>query len=187
MYAQAVKAANADIRLWANCENFTLSFADTAFDGILTRPATENTQVVTATLDRFVRQMQAASLYAENIITFSYNHYFSPELVNPIFIETYLDYLKNGHKLESEAPSAVENFKKSSAENGVSLSWDAASDNFGIAYYRIEKNGEFFARVEMCFDSPKLALTDESGKISDSYVITAFDAAGNASASSAAV
>ena len=187
MYAQAVKAANADIRLWANCENFNLSFADTAFDGILTRPATENTQVVTATLDRFVRQMQAASLYAENIITFSYNHYFSPELVNPIFIETYLDYLKNGHKLECEAPTAVENFKKSSAENGVSLSWDAASDNFGIAYYRIEKNGEFFARVEMCFDSPKLALTDENGKISDSYVITAFDAAGNASASSAAV
>lgn len=181
MYAQAVKAANVDIRLWANCENFTLSFADTAFDGIITRPATENSQVVTATLDRFVRQMQTASRYAENIITFSYNHYFSPELVNPIYIETYIDYLENGYKLEAEAPSQVGNFVKTPTENGISLIWDEASDNFGIAYYRIEKNGEFFARVEMCFEASELALTDANGKPGDSYLITAFDAAGNAS------
>ena len=61
LYSEAVKTADADIRLWANCENFTLAFADTAIDGILTRPATENTEAVPATLDRFTRQMKTAA------------------------------------------------------------------------------------------------------------------------------
>lgn len=183
MYAEAVKTADADVRLWANCENFTLAFADTAFDGIFTRPATENTQSVTSTLDRFVRQMEIASRYSENIITFSYNHYFSPQAVDSAFINTYLDYVENGYVLENEMPCAVPGFTKIAGDSGVELSWENSTDNFGIAYYRIEKNGEFLARIEMCFDEAELAYIDLNGTVTDSYTIVAYDAAGNSSAS----
>lgn len=182
MYYEAVKACDADIKLWANCENFTLAFADTAFDGIITRPATENSEVITSTLDRFVRQMMIASKYAENIITFSYNHYFSPEIAKSCYIETYLDYVKNGYVLENEAPEAVTDLKKEN-ENGVKLSWNASKDNFGIAYYKIMKNGDFLARVEMCLNNPPLEYFDADGTAGDEYTIFAYDAAGNVSPS----
>lgn len=180
IYSEAVKTADADIKLWANCENFTLAFADTAFDGIFTRPATENTEAVPATLDRFTRQMKTAAKYAENIITFSYNHYYSPELVSPAYMEAYLDYAANGYVLESEAPTACE-FGKQAADGGVRLTWSPASDNFGIAYYRIEKNGKFLTRIETCYTVPELAYTDIGGTLGDEYTITAFDVAGNSS------
>ena len=182
IYSAAVDSCDADIKLWANCENFTLAFADTLLDGILTRPATENKASITSTLDRFVWQMDVASRYAENIITFSYNHYFSPSYVNPVFIETYIDYVQNGYKLEIEAPSAVENVKKELSENGIILSWDQSKDNLGIAYYRIEKNGKFLARTELCFDSDAdTSYTDINGTEKDEYSIVVYDAAGNAS------
>lgn len=182
MYSAAVETCDADIKLWANCENFSLGFADTLLDGILTRPATENTSSITSTLDRFVWQMDIASKYAENIITFSYNHYFSPSYVNPVFMNTYLDYVSNGFVLESEAPSQVEDFVKSESENGITLSWSTAKDNFGIAYYRIEKNGEFLTRIELCFDAgTETSFTDVNGTTNDEYSIVAYDAAGNAS------
>lgn len=182
MYSAAVETCDADIKLWANCENFSLGFADTLLDGILTRPATENTSSITSTLDRFVWQMDIASKYAENIITFSYNHYFSPSYVNPVFINTYIDYVNNGFILESKAPSQVEDFVKSESESGITLSWSTAEDNFGIAYYRIEKNGEFLTRIELCFDADaETSFTDANGTTNDEYSISAYDAAGNAS------
>lgn len=181
MYAKAVDSCDADITLWANCENFTLCFDDSPIAGIFTRPETENKEIVTATLDRFVWQMQIASRYAENIITFSYNHYYSPEVVNPCFIETYIDYVNNGYVLESEAPTAPE-FTKSDENPGVRLDWTESRDNFGIAYYRIEKNGKFLTRIELSsLEAPELTFFDENGTNADEYTITAFDAAGNAS------
>ena len=179
IYSEAVRSCDADVKLWANCENFSLAFADTALDGIFTRPATENTVSVTETLDRFVWQMDIASKYAENIITFSYNHYYSPDYVNPGFIETYYDYLENDYVLEAEAPTAPENFVAEQGEDAVVLTWDAAEDNIGIAYYRIEKDGKFLARVDMVYGWEELNFTD-TGKAGE-YTITAFDCAGNAS------
>lgn len=182
MYSQAVNACDADLKLWANCENFCIAIAKSPLNGFLTRPTTENTAYVTSTLDRFVWQMEVASKYCENIITFSYNHYFSPDRVNPAFIETYLDYVNNGYILENEKPSAVKDITQSVSDGGILIEWNESTDNFGIAYYRIEKNGKFLARVEMMTGYEGLSFTDSSGSIDDVYTITAFDAAGNASA-----
>lgn len=182
MYSQAVKACDADLKLWANCENFCIAIADAPFNGIFTRPTTENTTYVTSTLDRFVWQMEIASKYCDNIITFSYNHYFSPNQVNSAFIDTYLDYVNNGYVLESEKPSPVDSLKESQTDGGILLEWNKSNDNFGIAYYRIEKNGKFLSRVEIITGNEALACTDSLGSIDDVYSVTAFDAAGNASA-----
>ncbi len=179
LYAEAVKQCDADVKLWANCENFSTVVAPSALEGILNPPATENTVYITETLDRFTWQMDVASKYAENIITFSYNHYYSPDYVNDGFIRTYYDYVEKGYVLESEAPSAPADFTVAATEDGAVLTWEAAEDNIGIAYYRIEKNGAFLGRVDMVTGNEELTFTDTSEK--GDYTITAFDCAGNCS------
>ncbi len=182
MYSSAAEKAEADIKLWANCENFDIATGPSILGGTILRPETENIESVTATLDRFVMQMDVASRYCENIITFSYSHYFSPNLVKDMYIETYRDYVANGYVLETEKPTAPANVSVVSDENGVKVSWDASEDNFGIAYYRICKNGEFFTRIEnFKWDYP-LEVTDAEGTADDVYTIVAVDAAGNCSA-----
>ena len=179
MYSQAVKLSEKDIHLWANCENFTSYNADSVISGWITPFPSENRHYVTATLDRFCRQMDIASRYVENIITFSYNHYYSPEYVDPMFHNTYLDYIENGHVLESEAPSVPTDFCATPSDNGTQLRWEPSSDNFGVAYYRICKNGNFLVRIEYFEDTE---FTDPDYTAGAVYTITAYDAAGNASA-----
>lgn len=177
MYKAAVDTCDVDLKLWANCENFSTVVAPSVLEGILNPPATENTVYVTETLDRFVWQMDVASRYAENIITFSYNHYYSPDYVNPAFIETYYDYVENGYVLETEAPSAPENVTATATDEGTLITWDAAEDNIGIAYYRIEKDGKFLARVDLVDGDEELSFLDTG--MAGEYVITAYDCAGN--------
>lgn len=179
IYKAAFDTCPADIKLWANCENFDGAIASEILGGALSPKITEYKSNITVTLDRFVRQMEVASEYAENIITFSYNHYYSPSNVNPAFINTYYDYLENGYVLEKEAPEAPENAIKAQAENGIKLSWDEAEDNFGIAYYRLEKNGKFLARIDKYYGWEENSYTDENGSIDSIYTIETVDAAGN--------
>lgn len=180
MYYRAINESDADLKLWANCENFTLAIADGIGAGFITRPASENTVSVPATLDRFTRQMEIASHYCENIITFSYTHYYSENTVSSVYIDTYHDYVGNGFVLEKEAPTMAQ-FNKAKAENGVELSWSQAIDNIGISHYRIEKNGKFLCRIENYDGSNVVSFLDEGGKIGDSYSIVAYDGAGNGS------
>ena len=180
IYAEAIKTCDKGVKLWANIECFTSATPDTLTDGITGPAATENTVYVPATFDRVVKQMEIASGYAENIITFSFNHYYSLKFASSMFMETYKDYLRNGFVLEDEAPAAVTGFTKTEAEGGITLEWNESEDNFGVAYYRIEKNGKFLARVET-FAGGELSFTDEAGRVDDIYTITAADAAGNIS------
>ena len=181
MYKAALDTCDADVKLWANCENFDGAITTETLGGLLSPKITEHTSNQTATFDRFARQMEIASRYAENIITFSYNHYYSPSYVNPVFINTYFDYVENGYKVETEAPKAPENAVKEQTDSGIKLTWDEAEDNFGIAYYRLEKDGKFLARIDMRYGWEELSVTDGSGSMDSVYTITAVDAAGNIS------
>lgn len=181
MYSAAAQKADADIKLWANCENFDIATGPSILGGTILRPETENIESVTATLDRFVMQLDVASRYCENIITFSYSHYYSPNLVKSMYIEAYRDYVANGYVLESQKPTNPADAKAVSDESGIILSWEASEDNIGIAYYRICKNGEFFTRVENYKWDYPLTVTDSEGTTKDTYTIVAVDAAGNQS------
>lgn len=181
MYRKAVNSDDADVQLWANCENFVSNIEDSFGSGVITRPATENTETVTATLDRFVNQLKIASEYCDNIITFSYNHYFSPYAVSPIYIETYKDYLSNGFVLESNAPGKITNCYKGQYDENVLLTWDEPEDDFGIAYYKIFKDGVLLTRVECCYGLDYTQYYDWNADVSAEYSIIAYDAAGNAS------
>ncbi|MGN1418604.1 MAG: DUF4434 domain-containing protein [Acutalibacteraceae bacterium] len=179
MYDKAVSTCEKDIKLWANCENFTLGKKSQKGTGIFTG---ENTDSVTATLNRFVKQLDAASRYAENIISFSYNHYYSQYQANRVFKDTYNDYVKNGFVLENQAPQAVSDLKVTEDGDKMVLSWTAAEDNIGIAYYRITVNGKFLARIETETDGISTEFVDTASRpFKTVYTVTAYDGAGNAS------
>lgn len=170
MYREAVASCNKSIRLWANCE--TLIVARKAIP--LMPPATVETVNSAASLDRVVLQMRVAANYCEEIVVFSYNHYYCPLTGTRAYHDCWLDYLKNGCILEQEPPTAPGNVRM---ENGALL-WDAASDNIGVAYYLVVKNGKTVGRVE---GSAELTFAAKGG----GYTVTAVDAAGNASAAAA--
>ena len=167
MYTSVIKSCDKDIKLWANCESMTV-----ARDFVpLMPPKTLEDVNMTATLDRFVQQMPVASKYVDNIITFSFNHYYCDDEVNPVYFETYLDYIKNGCTLETEKPSSTH---RTSAENGV-YTWEPASDNIGVAYYLIYRERKAVARIE---------ATDElkfEADMKHEYSIVTVDGAGNKS------
>ncbi|MDO4816331.1 MAG: DUF4434 domain-containing protein [Bacillota bacterium] len=181
MYRKAVDSAEADVQLWANCENFITNIEDSFGSGVITRPATENTESVTATLDRFVNQLKIASEYCDNIITFSYNHYFSPYAVSSVYMDTYLDYVAKGYVLESNAPGEITNCYKGQYDANVLITWDEPEDDFGIAYYKIFKDGTFLTRIECCYGLDYTQFYDWNADVSAEYSIIAYDAAGNAS------
>lgn len=185
MYYLAMDSCDADIRLWANCENFTSAIAPAFGEGVFNPHSTENVVYVPVTLDRLVRQMDVASYYCENIITFSYTHYYSENQVSPVFIEAYRDYVTNGFVLEGEVP-VMGQAVKTATDEGIEISWSEATDNIGISHYRIEKNGEFLCRAETFDGYNRLSCTDASGTMDDVYTVVAYDAAGNASAAAQA-
>ena len=180
VYTYALESCHADVKLWANCENFTTAVADSFGAGIINPEKTENIVSVPATLDRFTTQMDIASRYCENIITFSYTHYYSENQVSDAFIKTYHDYVDNGYNLENQAPVMGE-LSKSATEDGVELNWEIASDNIGISHYRIMKNGKFLSRAETFDGYHRVSYTDVGGSLGDRYTIVAVDAAGNIS------
>lgn len=183
MFRTLVESSETKLRLWANCESFSIARAKTAISGIAEPNATENKVSVPAPMDRFALQLDIASRYCDNIITFSYNHYLSETRIAPQFAEAYRTYIKNGFKAETNAPNEPGSFKKAEGENGIVLTWSEAKDDIGIAYYRITKNGKFLSRIECIYNDTELSFFDEGGKLSDTYVITAFDTSGNSSPS----
>lgn len=180
MYSLAIEQCSADVKLWANCENFTSAVADSFGAGFINPPASENVVNVPVTLDRFAYQMDVASRYCENIITFSYSHYYSENERSDVFIRTYRDYVDNGYVLEKQSP-VMGTFTKTATDEGVELNWEQATDNIGISHYRVMKNGEFLHRAETFDGYHRVSFTDANGSIGDRYTIVAFDAAGNIS------
>jgi len=162
------------IKFWANIETFNIS----DWSG--------------ATLDRFVRQLTELHLYVDEFITFSYSHYYSPNIVNPGFHETYTEYVKTG-TLECIPPSVPTKLKASLHSDGtVSIKWNASSDNVGVCGYYIFKDGVKIAdvqvkRSENSKSKPKAETTyiEKGFKSENVYIITyevaAYDFAGNVS------
>ena len=167
MYTSAVESCDRDIKLWANCECMTVARSFVP----LMPPKTLEDINMTAALDRFIQQMQTASKYVDNIITFSFNHYYCNDEINQVYFDTYLDYIENGCRLEAEKPSAV---NRTANENGI-LTWEPASDNIGVAYYLIYKGNKPVERIE---------ATDElryEAETKHKFSIVTVDGAGNKS------
>lgn len=181
MYRNAVDDVNKGIILWGNCENFIQAREST----LLGPPATENTSNIAETLDLLVSQMNTESKYCDNLITFSYNHYYSPVYVNPVYNNEYLYYLNHNYTLETQKPTAPTDVNTALQSDGsLKITWSSFNDNVGIAYYRVLKDGSFAGRNDITGTSaPSTTFTDTSFDTSGQaeYEILAVDGAGNVS------
>lgn len=77
-------------------------------------------------------------------------------------------------------PSAVASLTASATQNGVSLSWSAASDNRGVTGYRVTRDGAFAGAPSAT------SFSERPAPGAHSYAVEAVDAAGNRGAAAVA-
>ena len=157
----AINDKRPSCQLWSDAENYNLDWEPMGIKG-------------------FVDDIKAVQTYVINYLSFSYNHYTSPQQVNPIYQNTYKDYVQNG-VVESVAPSVPTTLQATAVDSmTINLSWTASTDNFGIAGYKIYRNNELVWKIY----SNTTSFTDSqlSANTTYNYQVLAFDAAGNESA-----
>lgn len=116
----AVKTVDG-MRLWANCENFK---ADVPKDEL---------GAVPCRVSRFIRQMQIAAPYVENIATFIYSNYSPDTSHNPYFQDAYVSYLKTG-----ELPVETPNDKYDISVDGKKVRLSFSGSTYGVMKIVIE-------------------------------------------------
>jgi len=130
-------------------------------------------------LHKLVNDMRAVQPYVSSYLSFSFNHYMSPQQVNPLYYRTYLHYLRTS-KVESDPPTQPASLSAAALDSmTISLSWMASTDNVGVAGYAIWRNGK---RVATSYDNAT-GFVDSGLEPNTTYTyqIAAFDAAGNKS------
>lgn len=147
-------------------------------------------------LNQFVRQMEIEKPYVDNIMTFAYCHYYSPNNIDKGFHETYLNYVKSGG-LENRKPTPPKEVKvKKDGGSKFLVSWLPARDNIGIYGYEVYRNKKliFTTNVDRIFKGKtgkkeglvmsyidKVPLRDKFKWLN--YEVRAVDFAGNISKS----
>lgn len=147
-------------QLWADTENFRIA---------------DNSPM---SLGEVVADMKAVEPFVSRYLSFSFNHYTSPQSVNPFFYATYLDYVQKG-AVDSVPPGLPKNLAGAAADSTtIHLAWTAPTDNIGIVGYTLYRDG-----VARRVNSMAPALDDFSLEPATtySYQLAAFDAAGNES------
>lgn len=159
----AITAGRPATLLWADTETLNLDFKPAAIRDVVT-------------------DMQAVQPYVSNYLSFSYNHYDSPNQVANEYDLTYRDYLATG--VVESIPPTVPGAPAATPVNSITinLSWGASTDNIGVVGYKIYRNGRFV------WTQYSTATTYSDSQLDSSttytYTVAAFDAAGNLSAQS---
>lgn len=127
-----------------------------------------------------VNDMCAVEPYVSSYLSFSFDHYMSPQQVNPLYYETYLGYLATG-KVENVRPTTPSGLTSMALDSyTIRLAWDASTDNVGVAGYNILRDGR---RVASQRDGTTAFLDVQLNPgTTYTYQVRAFDAAGNDSA-----
>ncbi len=157
---EAIKASKSSAKLWDDAENFNA--------GQKTMPIKE-----------LVEDMKVAEPYVSSFICFTYNHYTSPQQVNPFYHATYKLYVDTGivENIPPSAPGRLTAVPSGTA--AVNLYWNESADNLGTVGYRIYRNNSL---IGTAYDGAT-SFTDSRilPGILYSYKVAAFDAAGNCS------
>lgn len=161
----AITSARPATKLWADSETFNPDFTPMS-------------------IGQLVADLAAVAPYVSKTLSFSYDHYQSPLVVPAVYDTTYRNYLSSG-TVETSAPSVPAGLTAASGGvTKVNLSWTAATDNIGIAGYRLYRDGALVRVIQ----GAGTTFTDAglSPSTAYTYTLAAFDAAGNASAQSTA-
>jgi hypothetical protein len=112
------------LQFWANTENFDHRYWSSA------------------PLNRFLKQMGIVSSYVDNIITFSYSHYYSPNNIDGRLHEMYLYYLKTGRLPEAELQPPAKITVKRIGLKGHRIAWEEVANPTGVFGYELFRNGK---------------------------------------------
>ena len=157
----AIQKSRPHMRFWDNAETFVSDYES--------RP-----------IRSIVNDMCAVRPYVSSYLSFSFNHYISPQQVNPLYYKTYMDYLASG-KVEHVRPTMPMDLTSVALDlQTIRLTWAAATDNVGVVGYNIQRNGRHVARQN---DGTTTLLDGQlEPGTTYTYQVEAFDAAGNLSA-----
>lgn len=157
---KAISNSRPQMQFWADTETFIPGYEPMAIRSI-------------------VDDMRAEQPYVSSYVSFSFNHYMSPQQVNPLYYETYLSYLGTG-KVESVRPTTPTDLTSVALDSHtVRLNWVASTDNVGIAGYSVLRDGRHAASQR----DGTATFADEQLVAGTTYTyrVKAFDAAGNQS------
>lgn len=139
------------------------------------------------TVEKFVRQMKSVQPYVDNIITFAYSHYYSPNVTNRGFHDAYLYYLENGC-IKDVPPAAPTDIRKRRLKNGdISLTWRAPSDTSNICGYLIIRDGAIIKKLQVPRGGTENVLKTsfidniKGRSLSSKYEVKSYDFFGNIS------
>jgi Domain of unknown function (DUF4434)/F5/8 type C domain len=133
----------------------------------------------------FIADMLAVRPYVDGFLAFSFNHYQSPQRVNPLYFRTLERYARHG-KRDLRAPSVPRNpIARADSAWSVRLTWSRSHDDMGVVAYRVYRDGQFVGRIEE--GTHEFADSCLTPQTTYAYTIVAIDAAGNESARSAPV
>ncbi len=157
---EAIQASRPGMQFWADTETFVSGFEP--------RP-----------IRSIVNDMCVVEPYVSSYLSFSFNHYMSPQQANPLYYQTYMDYLATG-KVEHVRPTTPPDLNSAAVDSHtIRLTWTAATDNVGIAGYDIRRDGRHVASQR---DGTSTFLDEQlEPGITYKYQVVAFDAAGNKS------
>jgi hypothetical protein len=131
----------------------------------------------TMPIHTIVDDMRAVQPYVSNYVSFSFNHYLSPQQVNPLYYETYMDYLATG-RVESVPPTPPANLAATALDSAtIQLTWSGSTDNVGVVGYKVMRNGQQVTTLYSTDTSYVDSGLDDG--MTYSYQVRAFDAAGN--------
>ena len=156
----AIQHSRPHTQFWADTETFTLADEPRAIHSI-------------------AGDMCAVQPYVSSFLSFSFNHYLSPQQVNPLYYQTYLDYLTTG-KVEYMRPTAPTGLTSVAVDSqSIRLTWTASTDNVGVVGYNILRGGHQVASQR---DGTATFLDSQlQPGTTYTYQVRAFDAAGNIS------
>lgn len=159
----AINAASPTTKLWSDVETYTTSFHPLAIATV-------------------VADMDQEESYVDEFVSFSYDHYDSPQQVGTLYDTTYRNYVSSG-TVETTTPSTPTGLSATATNPiTVNLTWTASTDNIGVAGYQIRRNGTLVTTIY----GTTASYTDNQLNPSTTYTysVTAFDAAGNTSVTS---
>jgi len=130
-------------------------------------------------LNELVEDMRAVNPFVSGFISFSYNHYTSPQQVNPVYHETYLSYRNTGI-MDNLSPSTPKGLTTELIDKStVKINWNKSTDNIGTAGYRVYKNNRL---LQTLYDNTtSITLSSLTPNTKYEFKVNAFDAAGNLS------
>jgi hypothetical protein len=126
---EAVKTKSG-LLFWANNESFDVFSAS-------------------ATLNRFVSQIQKVHPYVSNHISFCYSWYYSPYRVNKAFNQGYSDYVKNTNLPTLPVPPSVVNLRAFlDSSNKINITWEQPQDRSNVAGYFVYRGDKLIANYQ---------------------------------------